>query len=68
MMSMNMFTGNDQICGWNFDCPKLEEVQFVTLEINYITVAVKVKLNDIIFSVNYNIRFFSPFYLVSSKS
>ncbi|KAL0192852.1 hypothetical protein M9458_011148, partial [Cirrhinus mrigala] len=25
MMSMNMFTGNNQICGWNFDCPKLEE-------------------------------------------
>lgn len=24
MMSMNMFTGNDQICGWNFDCPKTE--------------------------------------------
>lgn len=27
MMSMNMFTGNDQICGWNFDCPKTEEVR-----------------------------------------
>uniref|UniRef100_A0A8C1WGX1 3-hydroxy-3-methylglutaryl coenzyme A reductase n=1 Tax=Cyprinus carpio TaxID=7962 RepID=A0A8C1WGX1_CYPCA len=26
MMSMNMFTGNNQICGWNFDCPKLEEL------------------------------------------
>uniref|UniRef100_A0A3Q2WP70 3-hydroxy-3-methylglutaryl-coenzyme A reductase n=1 Tax=Haplochromis burtoni TaxID=8153 RepID=A0A3Q2WP70_HAPBU len=26
MMSMNMFTGNDQICGWNFDCPKTEEI------------------------------------------
>ncbi|KAM4575997.1 3-hydroxy-3-methylglutaryl-coenzyme A reductase-like [Odontesthes bonariensis] len=25
MMSMNMFTGNDQICGWNLDCPKTEE-------------------------------------------
>ncbi|XP_077377718.1 3-hydroxy-3-methylglutaryl-CoA reductase a [Festucalex cinctus] len=25
MMSMNMFTGNDQICGWNFDCPKTDE-------------------------------------------
>ncbi|XP_041854429.1 3-hydroxy-3-methylglutaryl-coenzyme A reductase-like isoform X2 [Melanotaenia boesemani] len=25
MMSMNMFTGNDQICGWNLDCPKPEE-------------------------------------------
>ncbi|MBN3310320.1 HMDH reductase, partial [Amia calva] len=25
MMSMNMFTGNDQICGWNFECPKFEE-------------------------------------------
>ncbi|XP_040899133.1 3-hydroxy-3-methylglutaryl-coenzyme A reductase-like isoform X2 [Toxotes jaculatrix] len=27
VMSMNMFTGNDQICGWNFDCPKTEEFQ-----------------------------------------
>lgn len=27
MMSMNMFTGNDQICGWNFECPKTEEVR-----------------------------------------
>uniref|UniRef100_A0A3Q0RFZ6 3-hydroxy-3-methylglutaryl coenzyme A reductase n=1 Tax=Amphilophus citrinellus TaxID=61819 RepID=A0A3Q0RFZ6_AMPCI len=26
MLSMNMFTGNDQICGWNFDCPKTEEI------------------------------------------
>ncbi|KAM6225002.1 3-hydroxy-3-methylglutaryl-Coenzyme A reductase [Rhynchocyon petersi] len=25
MMSMNMFTGNDKICGWNYECPKLEE-------------------------------------------
>ncbi|XP_075694519.1 3-hydroxy-3-methylglutaryl-Coenzyme A reductase [Rhinoderma darwinii] len=25
MMSMNMFTGNDQICGWNYECPKFEE-------------------------------------------
>ncbi|XP_017296233.1 3-hydroxy-3-methylglutaryl-CoA reductase a [Kryptolebias marmoratus] len=25
MMSMNMFTGNDQICGWNLDCPRSEE-------------------------------------------
>ncbi|KAM6930226.1 3-hydroxy-3-methylglutaryl-CoA reductase a [Xenentodon cancila] len=25
MMSMNMFTGNDQICGWNLDCPRAEE-------------------------------------------
>ncbi|MBN3290977.1 HMDH reductase, partial [Polypterus senegalus] len=25
MMSMNMFTGNDQICGWNYECPKSEE-------------------------------------------
>ncbi|KAA0716584.1 3-hydroxy-3-methylglutaryl-coenzyme A reductase [Triplophysa tibetana] len=25
MMSMNMFTGNNQICGWNFDCTSLEE-------------------------------------------
>lgn len=32
MMSMNMFTGNDQICGWNFDCPKTEEV---TLRFTY---------------------------------
>lgn len=26
MMSMNMFTGNDQICGWNYVCQKTEEV------------------------------------------
>ncbi|XP_053509966.1 3-hydroxy-3-methylglutaryl-CoA reductase a isoform X1 [Ictalurus furcatus] len=25
MMSMNMFTGNNRICGWNFDCHKYEE-------------------------------------------
>uniref|UniRef100_A0A8D2PHD4 3-hydroxy-3-methylglutaryl-coenzyme A reductase n=1 Tax=Zosterops lateralis melanops TaxID=1220523 RepID=A0A8D2PHD4_ZOSLA len=25
MMSMKMFTGNDKICGWNYECPKLEE-------------------------------------------
>ncbi|XP_007941541.1 3-hydroxy-3-methylglutaryl-Coenzyme A reductase [Orycteropus afer afer] len=25
MMSMNMFTGNDKICGWNYECQKFEE-------------------------------------------
>ncbi|XP_074021508.1 3-hydroxy-3-methylglutaryl-coenzyme A reductase-like isoform X2 [Numenius arquata] len=25
MMSMKMFTGNDKICGWNYECPKLED-------------------------------------------
>ncbi|XP_067424704.1 3-hydroxy-3-methylglutaryl-Coenzyme A reductase isoform X2 [Emydura macquarii macquarii] len=25
MTSMKMFTGNDKICGWNYECPKLEE-------------------------------------------
>ncbi|NXJ40380.1 HMDH reductase, partial [Ciconia maguari] len=25
MISMKMFTGNDKICGWNYECPKLEE-------------------------------------------
>ncbi|XP_045141109.1 3-hydroxy-3-methylglutaryl-Coenzyme A reductase isoform X2 [Echinops telfairi] len=25
LMSMNMFTGNDKICGWNYECPKFEE-------------------------------------------
>ncbi|XP_007519005.2 3-hydroxy-3-methylglutaryl-Coenzyme A reductase [Erinaceus europaeus] len=25
MMSMNMFTGNTKICGWNYECPKFEE-------------------------------------------
>ncbi|XP_053557377.1 3-hydroxy-3-methylglutaryl-Coenzyme A reductase [Bombina bombina] len=25
MMSMNMFTGNDKICGWNYECPKFED-------------------------------------------
>lgn len=27
MMSMKMFTGNDKICGWNYECPKFEEVK-----------------------------------------
>lgn len=26
LMSMNMFTSSDHICGWNLDCPKQEEV------------------------------------------
>lgn len=42
MMSMNMFTGNNQICGWNFDCPKLEEVQCVLVEMNETMVAINV--------------------------
>ncbi|XP_064165506.1 3-hydroxy-3-methylglutaryl-coenzyme A reductase-like [Anguilla rostrata] len=25
LMSMNMFTASDQLCGWNYDCPKTEE-------------------------------------------
>ncbi|KAF6737482.1 3-hydroxy-3-methylglutaryl-coenzyme A reductase [Oryzias melastigma] len=25
LMSMNMFTSSDHICGWNLDCPKQEE-------------------------------------------
>uniref|UniRef100_A0A8D0DLR1 3-hydroxy-3-methylglutaryl-coenzyme A reductase n=1 Tax=Salvator merianae TaxID=96440 RepID=A0A8D0DLR1_SALMN len=25
MMSMKMFTGNDKICGWNYECPIFEE-------------------------------------------
>ncbi|XP_061476777.1 3-hydroxy-3-methylglutaryl-Coenzyme A reductase [Rhineura floridana] len=25
MMSMKMFTGNDKICGWNYECPKFED-------------------------------------------
>lgn len=33
MMSMNMFTGNNCICGWNFDCPKYEEVRCITSKI-----------------------------------
>nr|AHI87506.1 3-hydroxy-3-methylglutaryl-coenzyme A reductase [Gobiocypris rarus] len=37
MMSMNMFTGNDQICGWNFDCPKLEE-QILSSDIIILTI------------------------------
>ena len=31
MMSMNMFTGNDQICGWNYVCQKPEEVWYSTV-------------------------------------
>lgn len=26
LLSMNMFTSSDHICGWNLDCPKQEEV------------------------------------------
>ncbi|XP_055360362.1 3-hydroxy-3-methylglutaryl-coenzyme A reductase-like isoform X2 [Betta splendens] len=37
MMSMNMFTGNDQICGWNFDCPKIEE-QILSSDIIILTI------------------------------
>lgn len=31
MMSMNMFTGNNKICGWNYECPKFEEVSEIHL-------------------------------------
>lgn len=37
MMSMNMFTGNDQICGWNFNCPKTEE-QILSSDIIILTI------------------------------
>ncbi|XP_075955407.1 3-hydroxy-3-methylglutaryl-coenzyme A reductase-like [Anarhichas minor] len=37
MMSMNMFTGNDQICGWNFYCPKTEE-QILSSDIIILTI------------------------------
>uniref|UniRef100_A0A8B9KRP7 3-hydroxy-3-methylglutaryl-coenzyme A reductase n=1 Tax=Astyanax mexicanus TaxID=7994 RepID=A0A8B9KRP7_ASTMX len=37
MMSMNMFTGNNQICGWNFDCPKFEE-QVLSSDIIILTI------------------------------
>ncbi|XP_055080435.1 3-hydroxy-3-methylglutaryl-coenzyme A reductase-like [Periophthalmus magnuspinnatus] len=37
MMSMNMFTGNDQICGWNFDCPKTDE-QILSSDIIILTI------------------------------
>ncbi|XP_029366290.1 3-hydroxy-3-methylglutaryl-coenzyme A reductase-like [Echeneis naucrates] len=37
MMSMNMFTGNNQICGWNFDCPKTEE-QILSSDIIILTI------------------------------
>ncbi|KAM6953987.1 3-hydroxy-3-methylglutaryl-coenzyme A reductase-like [Aplochiton taeniatus] len=37
MMSMNMFTGNDQICGWNYDCPKTEE-QVLSSDIIILTI------------------------------
>ncbi|XP_034027144.1 3-hydroxy-3-methylglutaryl-coenzyme A reductase-like [Thalassophryne amazonica] len=37
MMSMNMFTGNDQICGWNFDCPKSDE-QILSSDIIILTI------------------------------
>ncbi|XP_062873518.1 3-hydroxy-3-methylglutaryl-CoA reductase a [Trichomycterus rosablanca] len=37
MMSMNMFTGNNQICGWNFDCPKFDE-QVLSSDIIILTI------------------------------
>uniref|UniRef100_A0A3P8VHC3 3-hydroxy-3-methylglutaryl-coenzyme A reductase n=1 Tax=Cynoglossus semilaevis TaxID=244447 RepID=A0A3P8VHC3_CYNSE len=37
MMSMNMFTGNNQVCGWNFDCPKSEE-QILSSDIIILTI------------------------------
>ncbi|KAM9392468.1 3-hydroxy-3-methylglutaryl-coenzyme A reductase-like [Pholidichthys leucotaenia] len=37
LMSMNMFTGNDQICGWNFDCPKNDE-QILSSDIIILTI------------------------------
>ncbi|TSM86007.1 3-hydroxy-3-methylglutaryl-coenzyme A reductase [Bagarius yarrelli] len=37
MMSMNMFTGNNRICGWNFDCPKFEE-QVLSSDIIILTI------------------------------
>ncbi|KAM9446256.1 3-hydroxy-3-methylglutaryl-CoA reductase a [Clarias gariepinus] len=37
MMSMNMFTGNNCICGWNFDCPKYEE-QVLSSDIIILTI------------------------------
>ncbi|KAG5841211.1 hypothetical protein ANANG_G00197160 [Anguilla anguilla] len=37
MMSMNMFTGNDQICGWNYECPLLEE-QILSSDIIILTI------------------------------
>ncbi|KAM9811123.1 3-hydroxy-3-methylglutaryl-coenzyme A reductase-like [Neosynchiropus ocellatus] len=37
MLSMNMFTGNDRICGWNFDCPTAEE-QVLSSDIIILTI------------------------------
>ena len=37
MMSMNMFTGNNKICGWNYECPKFEEVCEIDLIVDSIT-------------------------------
>lgn len=36
MMFMNMFIGNNKICGWNYECLKFEEV----CEINLILIIV----------------------------
>ncbi|XP_028917684.1 3-hydroxy-3-methylglutaryl-Coenzyme A reductase isoform X1 [Ornithorhynchus anatinus] len=38
MMSMNMFTGNDKICGWNYECPKLEEEDVLSSDIIILTI------------------------------
>ncbi|XP_023679090.2 3-hydroxy-3-methylglutaryl-CoA reductase a [Paramormyrops kingsleyae] len=37
MMSMNMFTGNNQICGWNYECHKTEE-QILSSDVIILTI------------------------------
>ncbi|XP_077865070.1 3-hydroxy-3-methylglutaryl-coenzyme A reductase-like, partial [Saccoglossus kowalevskii] len=37
MMSMNMFTGNDKICGWNYDCSQNEDIMSSDIIIMTIT-------------------------------
>ncbi|KAJ8396539.1 hypothetical protein AAFF_G00016050 [Aldrovandia affinis] len=37
LMSMNMFTPRDQLCGWNYNCPKMEE-QILSSDIIILTI------------------------------
>lgn len=48
MMSMNMFTGNNKICGWNYECPKFEEVSLLRYWLKWISFSIslfKIQVN-----------------------
>ncbi|KAK7912747.1 hypothetical protein WMY93_012958 [Mugilogobius chulae] len=64
MMSMNMFTGNDQICGWNFDCPKTEE-QILSSDIIILTITRCIAIIYIYFQFQ-NLRQLGSKYILGS--